>query len=158
MALQSSFLLFITFDIILGRRDWLIDVGGWVVRRGSWVVRRASCVVRRKSCAITHASLTRLSLVEFKDTIFLYTTLCIHEKFSPIKISKANLSAKYVLPRPLPFSLMFLAHSAFLMKCTCVQENHFRLKENSKIIAAFVLHSISLGKKLPVCFLDQIRH
>ena len=125
---------------------------------GSYVVRRASCVVRRTSCAITHASLTRLSLVEFKDTVFLYTTLRIHGKFSPIKISKANLSAKYVLPGPLPFSLMFLAHSAFLMKCTCVQENHFRLKENSKIIAAFVLHSISLGKKLPVCFLDQIRH
>ena len=124
---------------------------GWV---GSalWVVGRGSCVVRRASCVIVHASLTRLLLVEFKDTVFLYTTLRIHEKVSPIKISKANLSAKYVLPGPLPFSLMFLAHSAFLMKCTCVQENHFRLKENSKIIAAFVLHSISLEKNFQYVF------
>ena len=120
-------------------------VGGkCVVGRGSWVVRRASCV-------IAHASLTRLLLVEFKDTVFLYTTLRIHEKVSPIKISKANLSAKYVLPGPHPFSLLFLAHCV-LMKCTCVQENHFRLKENSKIIAAFVLHSISLEKNFQYVF------
>ena len=143
---------------VVGRGSCVLGSALCIVLRASCVVRRASYVVRRTSCAITHASLTRLSLVEFKDTVFLYTTLRIHGKVSPIKISKANLSAKYVLPGPLPFSLMFLAHSAFLMKCTCVQENHFRLKENSKIIAAFVLHSISLGKKLPVCFLDQIRH
>ena len=94
--------------------NWRGWVGSalWVVGRGSWVVRRASCV-------IAHASLTRLLLVEFKDTVFLYTTLRIHEKVSPIKISKANLSVKYVLfagyvlPGPLPFSRMLLAHSAF---------------------------------------------
>ena len=82
---------------------------GWV---GSalWVVGRGSCVVRRASCVIAHASLTRLLLVGFKDTVFLYTTLRIHEKVSPIKISKANLWAKYVLPGPHPFSIMFLAH------------------------------------------------
>ena len=134
-------------------RGW-VGSGSCVVRRASWVVRCASCVVRDSSYLFEET----LAHVEFKGTVSLYTTLRIHEKVSPIKISKANLSAKYVLPGPLPFSLMFLAHSAFLMKCTCVQENHFRLKENSKIIAAFVLHSISLGKKLPVCFLDQIRH
>ena len=126
--------------------NWRGWVGSalWVVGRGSWVVRRASCV-------IVHASLTRLLLVEFKDTVFLYTTLRIHEKVSPIKISKANLSPKYVLPGPHPFSLLFLAHCV-LMKCTCVQENHFRLKENSKIIAAFVLLSISLEKNFQYVF------
>jgi len=76
-------------------RDWLIGVGGWVVRRGS--------------CVIAHASSRRLLLLT------LYTTLRIHEKVSAIKFSKANLSAKYVLPGPLPFSRMLLAHSAFLM-------------------------------------------
>ena len=103
----------------------------WVVRHGSWFVRDS------------HASSRRLLLVEFKGRVFLYTTLRIHENVPPIKFSKANLSAKYVLPGPLPFSRMLLAHSAFLMKCTCVQENHFRLKENSKIIAAFISHSMS---------------
>ena len=105
--------------------------------RASWAVRHASWVVSA-SCVIAHASSRRLLLVEFEGSVFLYTTLRIHEKVSPIKFSKANLSAKYVFPGPLPFSRMLLAHSAFLIKCTCVQENHFRLKENSKIIAAFV--------------------
>ena len=103
--------------------------GPCAVRRGS-SVRRASCVVRRASCVVAHASSRRLLLVEFEGTVFLYATLRVHEKVSPIKFSKANLSAKYVFPGPLPFS-----RSAFLMKCTCVQENHFRLKENCKIIA-----------------------
>ena len=96
---------------------------------------------------IAYASSRRLLLVEFIGPVFLYTTIRIHEKVSPIKFSKANLSAKYVLLGPLPFSRMLLAHSVFLMKCTCVQENHFRLKENSKIIAAFTSHSMSLKKK-----------
>ena len=73
---------------------------GWV----GWVVDRASCV-------IGYASSRRLLLVEFKGTVFLYTTLRIYEKVSPIKFSKANLSAEYVLPGPLPFYCMFLAHS-----------------------------------------------
>ena len=47
---------------------------------------------------------------------------------------------------------MPLAHSEFLMKCTCVQENHFRLKENFKIIEAFISHSMSLKKNFPACF------
>ena len=75
-----------------------------------------------------------------------------------MKFSKANLSAKYVLPGPLPFSHMLLARSEFLMKCTCVQENQFWLKENSKIIAAFISHSMSLEKTFQYVFLDQIRH
>ena len=49
-------------------------------------------------------------LVEFKGPVFLYTTLRIHEKVSPIKFSKTNLSVKYVLPGPLPFSCMLLAN------------------------------------------------
>ena len=88
------------------------------------------------SCVIGYASSRRLLLVEFKGTVFLYTTLRIYEKVSPIKFRKTNLSAEFVRPGPLPFNRMLLAHSAFVMKCTCVQENHFRLKENSKIIAA----------------------
>ena len=113
---------------------------------------RGSCLVGCASCVIAHASSKRLLLVKFKGPVFLYTTLRIHEKVSPIKFGKANLSAKYVLPGPLPFSRMLLAHSAFLMKCTCVQENHFGLKENSKIIAAFISHSMSLEKNLTLCF------
>ena len=123
----------------------------WVVGRGSWVVRDSSCQYAR-------ASSRRLLLVEFKGTVFLYTTLCIHEKVSPINSGKPILSAKYVLPAPLPFSHMLLTHFAFVMKCTCVPKNHLRLKENSKIIAAFLPHSTSLEKNLTVCFLDQIRH
>ena len=93
-----------------------VQVIDWVEGRGSWVVRRASCVVRRASRVIAYASSNRLLLVEFKGPVILYTTLRIHEKVSPIKFSKANMS-----------SCMLLAHSAFLMKCTCVRENHFRL-------------------------------
>ena len=108
------------FDIMLGRRDWLIGVDGWVVGRASCVLGSALCVVRRASCVVRNSSYL------FEETL-AHTTLRIHEKVSPIKISKANLSVKYVLfagyvlPGPLPFSRMFLAHSAFwvLMKCTC---------------------------------------
>ena len=83
--------------------------------RASWVVRCASCVVRDSSYLFEET----LAHVEFKGTVSLYTTLRIHEKVSPIKISKANLSVKYVLfagyvlPSPLPCSLVLLAHSAF---------------------------------------------
>ena len=128
-------------------------MGGWVVGRGSWVVCRVSLVCDNKSCFVDGGSSRRLLLVEFKGTVFLFTTLHIHVKVSPINFSKAKLSAKYVLPAgPLPCSRMLLAHSAFLLKCTCVQGNHFRLNKNSKIIAAFVSHSMSLDKNLPVCF------
>ena len=121
--------------------NWL----GWV-GRASWVVGRASCV-------IGHASSRRLLLVELKGTIFLYTTLCIHQNVCPIKFRKANLSAKYALPGPLPFSRTGSSHTVpFLMKCTSVQENHFRLRENSKIIAAFVSHSMSLEKTFQYAF------
>ena len=78
-------------------------VGVWVVGRASWVVGRASCVA---SCVIAHASYRR---------IFLYTTLRIHENVFPMKFSKANFSAKYVLPGHLPFPPMLLAHSEFLI-------------------------------------------
>ena len=57
-----------------GRKRRLTNWRGWV---GS-----GSCVVRRASCVIAHASSRRLLLVEFKDPIFLYTTLRIHEKVS----------------------------------------------------------------------------
>ena len=78
-----------------------------------WWVGSGSCVVRRASCVIAHASSRRLLLVEFKETVFLYTTLHIDEKVSPIKFSKANLSAKYFLPGPLLFSRMLLVRSLF---------------------------------------------
>ena len=77
--------------------------GSCVVGRGSCVVRRRSCVVGRASCVvclIAHASSRRLLLVVFIGPVFVYTTLRIHEKVSQIKFSKANLSAKYVLPGP----------------------------------------------------------
>ena len=73
------------------------------MRRGPCAVRRGSSV-RRASCVVAHASSRRLFLVEFEGTVFLYATLRVHEKVSPIKFSKANLSAKYVFPGPLPFS------------------------------------------------------
>jgi len=75
----------------VGRASWVVRRGSWVVRRASCFVRRASWVVRRASCVKAHASSRRLLLVEFKGPVFLYTTLCIHEKVSPIKFSKANL-------------------------------------------------------------------
>ena len=90
--------------------------------RASCVLGSALCVVRRASCVVRDSSYLfeeTLAHVEFKGTVSLYTTLRIHEKVSPIKISKANLSVKYVLfagyvlPGPLPFSRMLLAHSAF---------------------------------------------
>ena len=70
-----------------------VQVIDWVVGRASWVVRRASCVVRRASRVIAYASSNRLLLVEFKGPVILYTTLRIHEKVSPIKFSKANMSS-----------------------------------------------------------------
>ena len=79
------------------KRDWLIGEGGWVVGRGL--------------CVIAHASSRRLLFIEFKGTVFLYTTLRIHGKVSLIKFSKADLSAKYFLPSPLLFSCILLAHS-----------------------------------------------
>ena len=92
-----------------------MGLASWVVGCASYFVRRASCVVRDSSYLFEET----LAHVEFKGTVFLYTTLHIHEKVSPIKISKANLSVKYVLfagyvlPGPLPFSRMLLAHSVF---------------------------------------------
>ena len=125
-------------------RDWLILawVGEWVMGRALWVVGCASLVVRR-ACMIAHSHSRRLLLVEFKDPIFLYMTLCIHEKVSPIKFHKANLSAKYILPGPLPFSCMLLAHSWVLNEKHMRPRNHFWLKENSEIIAAFISPSMS---------------
>ena len=76
--------------------DWVVGRASLVVGRGLWVVRRGSCVVRRASCVLTviaYASSNRLFLVEFKGPVFLYTTLRIHEKVSPIKFSKANMSS-----------------------------------------------------------------
>ena len=99
----------------MGRASWVVRCALCVVRRASCVVRRASCVVRDSSYLFEET----LAHVEFKGTVHLYTTLRIHEKVSPIKISNANLSVKYVLfagyvlPGPLPFSRMLLAHSAF---------------------------------------------
>ena len=75
--------------------DWVVGRASLVVGRGLWVVRRGSCVVRRASCVLTviaYASSNRLLLVDFKGPVFLYTTLRIHEKVSPIKICKANMS------------------------------------------------------------------
>ena len=126
---------------VVSRASWVVGLGLCVVGRASWVVRDSLCLIEKT-----------ILLLEFKGRVFLYTTLRIHEKVSPIKFSKANLSAKYVLPGPLPFSRMLLAHSAFLIKCTCVQENHFRLKENSKLIAAYMSHSMSLEKNLQYVF------
>ena len=80
-------------DWVVGRASWVVDRGSWVVGRGSWVVGRGSCVVRRASRVIAYASSNRLLLVEFKDPVILYTTLRIHEKVSPIKFSKANMSS-----------------------------------------------------------------
>ena len=94
---------------VVGRASWVVGRASWVVCRA--LVPRASCVVRRGSCVIAPASSRRLLLVEFKGAVFLYTTLRIHEKVFPIKFSKANLSAKYFLPCPVPFSRMLLAHS-----------------------------------------------
>ena len=68
-------------------RGWVVVRGSCVLGSGLCIVLRASWVVGRASCVIAHASLTRLLLVEFEDTVFLYTTLRIYEKFSPIKIS-----------------------------------------------------------------------
>ena len=83
-----------------------------------------------RSCFVDSDSSRRLLLVEFKGTVFLFTTLHTHVKVSSINFSKVKLSAKYVLPAgPLSCSRMLLAHSAFLLKCTCVQGNHFRLKK-----------------------------
>ena len=68
------------------RASWVVPRGSWVVGRGSGVVRRAlvrrtSYVMGCASCVIAPASSRRLLLVEFKGTVFLYTTLRIHEKF-----------------------------------------------------------------------------
>ena len=71
---------------------------------GGWVVGRAWCV-------IAPASSRRLLVVEFKGAVFLYATLRIHENVSPGRFSEANLSAKYFLTGPLPFSRMLLTHS-----------------------------------------------
>ena len=68
------------------RWDWSIGVGGWVVRDD-------------RSCFVDSGSSRRLLLEELR----IYRTLHIHEKVSPIKFNKANLSAKYVLSGPLPF-------------------------------------------------------
>ena len=68
-----------------------------VARRASGVARRASGVARRASRVIAHASLKRLLLVEIKGPVFLYTTLRVHEKVSPIKFSKANMSSSRTL-------------------------------------------------------------
>ena len=83
-------------DWVVGRASLVVGRGSWVVGRGSCVVGRASCVVRRASCVLTviaYASSNRLLLVDFKGPVFLYTTLRIHEKVSPIKFSKANMSS-----------------------------------------------------------------
>ena len=101
---------------VAGRASWVVRRWSCIVSRGSCVVGCVSCVstsrvVRRGSCVIAPASSRRLLLVEFKGAVFLYTTLRIHEKVFPIKFSKANLSAKYFLPCPVPFSRMLLAHS-----------------------------------------------
>ena len=83
-------------SLVVGRGSWVVGRGSCVVGRASWVVRRASCVVRRASCVLTviaYASSNRLLLVDFKGPVFLYTTLRIHEKVSPIKFSKANMSS-----------------------------------------------------------------
>ena len=54
---------------------------------------------------------------------------------------KQRTLRKSILPGLLPFPCMLLAHfAAFLLKCRCVQGNHFRFqkkKKNSKIIAVF---------------------
>ena len=76
--------------------DWVVGRASLVVGRGLWVVGRGSCVVRRASCVLTviaYASSNRLLIVEFKGPVFFYTTLRIHEKVSPIKFSKANMSS-----------------------------------------------------------------
>ena len=86
-----------TFKTNKKKWDWLIGVGGWVVGR-AW-------------CVIAPASSRRLLVVEFKGAVFLYATLRIHENVSPGRFSEANLSAKYFLTGPLPFSRMLLTHS-----------------------------------------------
>ena len=129
-------------------------MGGWVMGRASWVVRRGSCVVSRESCLIGHASSRRLLLVEFKGTVFLYTTLRICEKVSPIKFSNSKLIREMCPPRSSPIFPHAPRTLCVLNECTWVQENHFRLKENSKILAAFDSHSMSLEKNLPICFLN----
>ena len=60
------------------------------------------------SCFVDSGFSGRLLLVEFKGTAFLYTSLHNYENVSPIESSRANLTAKYVLPGPLPFSRMLL--------------------------------------------------
>ena len=125
----------------MGLTNWR----GWVGRapcfvgRGSWVVRD------NRSCFVDSGFSRRLLLVEFKGTVFLYTSLHIYEKVSSVKSSGANLSAKYVLSGSLPFSRNCSSHT----RCV-LNEMHKRprkplpvkKKKNSLIlIRAFVSNS-----------------
>ena len=92
--------------------DWLIGVGRWVVAHGSCALLRGSWVVRdNRSCFVDSGFSRRLLLVEFKGTVFLYTSLHIYEKVCSVKSSGANLSAKYVLSGSLPFSRNCSSHT-----------------------------------------------
>ena len=108
---------------------------------GRWVLGRGACVVGdNRSRFVDSSSWRRLLLVEFKGTVILHMTLHIHEKVSPIKFSKENVSAK-CLPRVSP--IFTHAPCAF-----CVfTEIHMRLRKPlpvSKIIAAFHVHFLKL--------------
>ena len=45
---------------------------------------------------------------------------------------KQRTLGKSILPGLLPFYSMLLAHFAFLLKCRCVQGNHFRFEKKKK--------------------------
>ena len=83
-------------------RGWVVVRGSCVLGSGLCIVLRASWVVGRASCVIAHASLTRLLLVEFKDTVFLYTTLRIYEKIFSDKNQLSKFISEICSPRSSP--------------------------------------------------------
>ena len=103
-----------------------------------------------RPCFVDSDSSRRLLLVEFKGTVFLFTTLHTHVKVSSINFSKVKLSAKYVLP------VLLFPHAprtlCVLTEMHMCPRKPLPVKKNSTIIAALVSYSMSLDKNPPVCF------